>query len=181
MMAPGFEELGVDCWEDPVGTYEDMARLRPHTRLAFSSHNIDFPKAASLKVPDNIVTSIAGHGGFARTLKFIGACEQMGIGFWCYSGDSGIATAAYMHLCATQSWITKPNQSLLRMQPYDVIEEGPFRPKNNVVTVPDGPGLGVALSRDKLKFLHQHYLHNGPMNKYANAAHPGEYIRLPLA
>ena len=52
-------------------------------------------------VPDNIVTNIAGHGGFTATLKFIGACEKMGIGFWCYSGDSSVATAAYMHLCAS--------------------------------------------------------------------------------
>lgn len=55
MMAPAFEELGIDCWEDPVGTYENMARLRPHTRLALSSHNTDFPKAVSLGVPDNIM------------------------------------------------------------------------------------------------------------------------------
>lgn len=180
MLAPAFEELGIDCWEDPVGTYEDMARVRPHTRLAFSSHNTDFPKAAALGVPDNIVTNIAGHGGFTATLKFIGACEKMGIGFWCYSGDSGVATAAYMHLCASQSWITRPNQSLLRMQPYDVIEEGPFRPKNNVVDVPEGPGLGVTLSQDKLKFLHQHYLDHGAMNKYQNPADPGKFVRLPL-
>ena len=180
MLAPAFEELGVDCWEDPVGTYEDMARLRPHTRLAFSSHNIDVPKIVALGVPDNIVTNIAGHGGFTCTLKFIGACEQFGIGFWCYSGDSGVATAAYMHLCASQSWITKPNQSLLRMQLHDVIEEGPFRPRNNTVPVPEAPGLGVTLSEDKLRHLHQHYLQHGAMNKYANPADPGRYIRLPL-
>lgn len=180
MLAPAFEELSIDCWEDPVGTYEDLARLRPHTRLAFSSHNTDFPKAVSLGVPDNIVTNIAGHGGFTATLKFIGACEKMGIGFWCYSGDSGVATAAYMHLCASQSWITKPNQSLLRMQPHDVIEEGPFRPKNNTVRVPEGPGLGVTLSQDKLKFLHRHYLEHGAMNKYHNPADPGRFVRLPL-
>jgi len=133
-----------------------------------------------LGVPDNIVTSIAGHGGFTATLKFIGACGKMGIGVWCYSGDSGVATAADMLLCASQRWMTKPDQSLLRMQPHDVIEDGPFRPRNNVVRVPEGLGLGVTRSRDKLKFLHQHFLDNGVMNKYHNPADPGRFVRLPL-
>ncbi len=36
----------------------------------------------------------------ARTLRFIAACEAMGIGFWCYSGDTGIASAGYLHVVA---------------------------------------------------------------------------------
>ncbi|MGB5214678.1 MAG: hypothetical protein WBN88_13645 [Anderseniella sp.] len=59
-------------------------------------------------------------------------------------------------------------------------EEGPFRPKNNVVRAPEGPGPGVTLSRDKLKFLHQRFLDNGVMNKYYNPADPGRFVRLPL-
>lgn len=66
------------------------------------------------------------------------------------------------------------------MQPHDVIEEGRFRPKNNVVRVPEGPRPGVTLCRDKLKFLHQHFLDNGVMNKYHNPADPGWYVRLAM-
>ena len=62
----------------------------------------------------------------------------------------------------------------------DVVQEGPFRPKNNTVRVPEGPGLGVTLDRDMLARLHRDYRENGPMNKYHDPARPGTYRRLPL-
>ncbi len=180
-LAPAFEELGVANWEDPVGTWEEMARLRPFTRLPFSSHNLDLPKAVNLGVPDALVTNIAGHGGIARAVKFIAACEAMGIDFWCYSGDSGVANAAYLHLLASQGWAIKPSQSLFRMQPIDVIAEGPFRPKNNVLKVPEGAGLGVTLSPERLKRAHELFLRDGVMNKYHDPERPGTFRRLPYA
>jgi len=115
-----------------------------------------------------------------NTHRFVRACELMGLDFWCYSGDSGIATAAYMHLCAANPWITRPNQSLLRMQPVDVIAEGPFRPRNNMVEMPDGPGLGVTLDRDRLAHAHKLFLDQGPCNKYHDPDAPGVYRRLPF-
>lgn len=179
-LARPFEELGIRNWEDPVATFEEMAALRQSCAIPFSSHNLDLPKAVALKVPDAIVGNVAGHGGFARMLRFVGACEAMGVDFWCYSGDSGIGTAAYLHACATLAWIREPNQSLLRMQPLDVIEEGPFEPRNNCLTVPEAPGLGVTLSQDRLAHCHGLFCDNGPMNKYHDPAAPGRYRRLPL-
>jgi glucarate dehydratase len=67
------------------------------------------------------------------------------------------------------------------MQPLDVIEEGPFRPKNNLVPVPEGPGLGVTLSQDKLRHLHQLFLEQGPYNKFHDPDRPGVFRRLPLS
>ena len=116
--------------------------------------------------------------GFTQTIIEVETDEGLtGIG---EAPSAAACMHACMHLCASQSWITKPNQSLRTMQPHDVIEEGPFRPKNNVVRVPEGPGPGVTLFRDKLKFLHQHFLDNGVMNKYHNPADPGRFVRLPL-
>lgn len=180
-LAPAFEELGVANWEDPVGTFEEMAALRPFTRLSLSSHNLDVPKAVRLGVPDALVTSVAGHGGVARTVKFIAVLETFGIEFWCYSGDSGVASAAYLHVLASQSWAFRPSQSLFRMQPLDVIEEGPFRPRNNLLRVPEGPGLGVTLSPERLEHAHELFLRDGPMNKYHDPEKPGIFRRLPYA
>ncbi len=180
-LAGAFDELNLRNWEDPVATYEEMARLRPHCRIPFSSHNLDLPKAVALGVPDAIVGNVAGLGGFNRLVRFIGACEAMAVDFWCYSGDSGIGTAAYLHLCAAMPWIREPNQSLLRMQPFDVIEEGPFVPRDNVVAVPEGPGLGVTLSRERLDRCHRMFLDDGPMNKYHQPEQPETFVRLPLA
>ncbi|MGI9463467.1 MAG: enolase C-terminal domain-like protein, partial [Aestuariivirgaceae bacterium] len=181
MMAPALEELFVDNWEDPVGSYEELTRLRPHTRLSISGHNTDIGKAIAHGVPDAIVSGISGNGGFIRTQRLIAACEAANVDFWCYSGDTGIQSAAYLHLCAATPWVRRASQSLFHMQPYDVIEEGPFELKDGMVSVPESPGLGVTLSQDKLQFLHQQFVDHGPLNKYVDPANPGVMRRLPLA
>ena len=181
MIAREIEPLNIRNWEDPVATPEELAQLRQHTAIPFSMHNVDLRRFAALGVPDAVCTDVNVHGGIGRTLKFIGACEQMGIDFWLYSGDSGIASAAYLHIAAACQWIREPSQSLFRMQPIDVIEEGPFRPKNNVVKVPSSPGLGVTLSPKALAHCHKLFVDHGPYNKFHDPDHPGVFRRLPLA
>lgn len=179
-LARPLEELGVRNWEDPVATVEEMRELRRYCSIPFSTHNVDIARAMELRVPDAIVGNPTVVGGIGRLVRFVGACEHAGIDFWCYSGDGGIGSAAYLHLCAALGWIREPNQSLFRMQPADIIEEGPFRPANNVVRVPEGPGLGVTLSRERLAHCHRDFVENGPCDKYHDPGRPGTFRRLPL-
>ena len=62
-----------------------------------------------------------------------------------------------------------------------MIEEGPFQPKNNVVKVPNGHGLGVTLSSKALAYCHKLFADHGPYNKYHDPDRPGLYRRLPLS
>ncbi len=174
------EPYDVRNYEDPVATFEEMAALRLHSAIPFSSHVPDIRRAVALGVPDTFVTNFAVLGGIARTVRFIGACEAMGIGFWCYSGDAGICTAAYLHMVASQPWLHEPSQSLFRWQVGDVIENGPFRQTKNVVRVPEGPGLGVTLDRKALDHWHRHLVENGSLDHFHDPAAPGRYRRLPL-
>ena len=180
-IARAIDSLDIRNWEDPVATLEELAQLRQHTSIPFSVHTIDLRRAAALGVPDSVCTDACVHGGIGRTQRFIGACEQMGIDFWCYSGDSGIQSSVYLHLAAAHTWLREPAQSLFRMQPIDVIEEGPFRPRNNVVRVPEGPGLGVTLDRSKLAHCHKLFVEQGPYNKFHDPERPGFFRRLPLS
>jgi glucarate dehydratase len=180
-IARAIEPLDIRNWEDPVATPEDLVRLRQHTSIPFSMHNIDLRRFVALGVPDAVCTDVNVHGGIGRTMRFIGACEQMGVDFWLYSGDSGIASAAYLHIAAASPWIREPSQSLFRMQPVDVIEEGPFRPRHNHVAVPTGPGLGVTLSKAGLAHCHRLFVDHGPYNKFHDPDRPGVFRRLPLA
>lgn len=175
------EPYDIRNYEDPVATFEEMAALRQHSAIPFSSHVPDIRRAVALGAPDYFVTNFAVLGGIGRAVRFIGACEAMGVGFWCYSGDAGIATAGYLHMTAAMPWITEPSQSLFRWQVGDVIEGGPFRQRNNVVRVPEGPGLGVALDRAALARWHRHFVDNGPMDHFHDPALPGRFRRLPLA
>ncbi len=174
------EPCDIRNYEDPVGTFEEMAALRRHSSIPFSTHVPDLRRAVALGAPDTIVVNIAVLGGISRTVRFIGACEAMGVGFWCYSGDAGICTAAYLHMVAAMPHITEPSQSLFRWQVADVIVGGPFRQTNNVIQVPEGPGLGVELDREALARWHRHYLDNGPMNHFLDPWNDGHYRRLPL-
>lgn len=175
------EPYDIRNYEDPVATFEEMRALRQHSSIPFSSHVPDLRRAVAYGAPDTLVVNFAALGGIARAVRFIGACEAMGVGFWCYSGDAGICTAAYLHVSAAMSWISEPSQSLFRWQVGDVIVGGPFRQTNNVIRVPDGPGLGVELDRAALARWHRHFVDNGPLDHFCDPALPGRYRRLPLA
>ena len=174
------EPYNIRNYEDPVATFEEMAELRRHTIIPFSSHVPDLKRAVTLGAPDTFVCNIAVLGGLSATLKFVAACEAIGKGYWCYSNDLGIMTAAYLHLTAATHWITEPSQSLFRWQIGDVIEDGPFRQTNNTVRVPEGPGLGVNLDPEAMARWHKHFVDNGPMGHFDHPETPNRYTRLPL-
>ena len=174
------EPYNVRNYEDPVATFDEMAKLRQHSPIPFSTHTPDLRSAVRLGVPDTFVLNLAVLGGISRTLKFVAACEAMGVGFWCYSGDSGVASSAYLHVMAATHWIHEPSQCLFRWQCDDVIEEGPFKPRHNVLEVPQGPGLGVTLSPTALRRCHERFRSEGPYNHYHDPHAPGKMRRLPL-
>jgi glucarate dehydratase len=165
------EPFDIQWFEEPVETYEEMAELRKHSTVGFSAHAVDLPKAVALRAPDTIVTNINEHGGIRRTVDFIRACEAFNIGFRFHSGETGIASAAYLHLTAANEHAREASQTLFRWYADDVIEGGPFVMKNGVVKVPDGPGLGVTLDPVALKRCHERFLTEGSFPGAKNASY----------
>ena len=151
----------IRCIEEPVGSHEELARLRPFTDIAFSAHAPDLRRAVALGVPDFYVLNLVELGGIRRTVEFVRACEQFGIGFWFHSGDTGVASAAYLQVSAALEPIREPSQALFHWYGDDVIAEGPFCPRRGVVAVPDGPGLGVTLDPGALARCHGRFLAEG--------------------
>src|SRR5512134_397934 len=150
------EKFDIANIEDPAPTFYDMAKLRQHSAIPFSSHVPNLHLAGELGVPDTFVLNVMTLGGLRETMKFISACELMGVGFWFYSGESAVGTAAYMQLAAAIPYLSQPGQSLLRWYADDVVAEL-IQPHANIVPIPDGPGLGVtpdpqALTRCKKRY-----------------------------
>jgi len=172
------EPYGIANVEEPVGDLRALAKLRRHSPIPFSSHDPDVRLAAELGVPDAIVLNLASLGGIRETVKLIAACEAFGIGFWFYSGDTGIGTAAYLQVSAALPYLEQPHQSLLRWYVDDVIAEGPFRPKNGVVPVPEGPGLGVTLDPAALARCKERFEREGALRQFGNGERV-RYSRLP--
>jgi glucarate dehydratase len=166
------EPYDVANVEEPVGPFAEMAELRRSTAVPFSAHTPDIALAARLGVPDRLVIGLGFCGGIAGTRRFIAECEDAGVGFWFYSGDLGIATAAYLQIAAATPYLHRPSQSLLRWTADDVILGGPFSPEHGAVEVPSGPGLGVELDETALARCVERYAREGEYDFYAGGPLP---------
>jgi glucarate dehydratase len=166
------EPLDVANVEEPVAGFEAMAELRRSSAIPFSAHTPDVELAAELGAPDALVVGLGFAGGIAGTRRLIAECEERGVAFWFYSGDLGIATAAYLHVAAATPYLRLPSQSLLRWTSEDVVSGGPFSPERGVVSVPTGPGLGVELDEDTLRRAVDRFAREGPYDFYAGPPLP---------
>lgn len=162
-----FAEFEIENIEEPVATFEEMAVLRRRSAIPFSSHTPDLTRATRLGVPDAFVLGLGACGGIGGTRRFIAACERHGVGFWFYSGDLGIATAAYLHIAAASPYLRWPSQSLLRWMTDDVVVGGPVSPEVGVLPVPMGPGLGVELDEDALERCAERHAREGSYDYYS--------------
>jgi glucarate dehydratase len=166
------EPLDIANVEEPVAAFADMVELRRSSTIPFSAHTPDVEAAALLGVPDTLVLGLGTFGGIAGTRRFIAACAEAGVGFWFYSGDFGIQTAAYLQLAAATPYLDRPSQSLLRWTTDDVIAGGPFAPEAGVVAVPTGPGLGVELDETALARCVERHAREGAYDFYAGGPLP---------
>jgi glucarate dehydratase len=166
------EPFDVANVEEPVGSFAEMAMLRRSSAIPFSAHTPDVEAAARLGVPDTLVVGLGPFGGIGGARRFIAACEDAGVGFWFYSGDFGIQTAAYLHLAAATPYVDRPSQSLLRWTTDDVVAGGPFSPRAGVVDVPTGPGLGVELDEAGLARCVARYAREGAYDFYTGGPVP---------
>jgi glucarate dehydratase len=158
------ERFNIANIEDPAPTFYDMAKLRQHSAIPFSSHLPDLRLATELGVPDTFVLNVMTLGGLRETVKFISACEVMGVGFWFYSGETAVGTAAYMQLAAAIPYLSQPGQSLFRWYADDVSAE-PIQPHANAVPIHDGPGLGITLDPRALERCKQRYEQDGVISQ----------------
>ncbi len=155
------EPFDIAWYEEPVESYEEMAALRDVTPAGLSSHRVDLRRAVELGAPDAIVTNINELGGVAGAVSFIKSCAAFDVGFRFHSGETGVASAAYLQLSAALEPVRDASQTLFRWYADDVIEGGPFSPKGGTVAVPEGPGLGVTLDRAALARCHRRYCDEG--------------------
>lgn len=176
-LLPRFEEFGIAGWEEPVETYEELQAIRDCTSASLSAHLPDLPRAVTLGVPDVIVTNLNELGGISGCVQMVRDCAAAGVGFRFHSGETGVASTHYLHVTAALPEITGASQTLLRWYADDVIEGGPHVPRGGVVTLPDGPGLGVRLDPDAFARGHERYRREGPFPSGDGVAYGGAFRR----
>ncbi len=151
------EGLHNDYLEDPVFGLNGMRRTREMVRVPLATNTVvvNFEQLAANALDtavDVILLDTTFWGGIRPCLKAAGVCETFQLGVAVHSsGELGIQLATMLHLGAVL-----PNLSFAADAHYhhltdDVIEGGLMRYHDGAIEVPDGPGLGVRLDRDKLR------------------------------
>lgn len=138
----------------PACTVAELARLRAHTGVPLLA---DQPcRARQLEVvqqgaADAIAVDNALDGGLLNLKRAAGLCDAAGIPVVKHSlGELGVATCAAAHLIAATPGFDHANQSYRALLSDDVVDGGPLPHPGGRLRLPDAPGIGVRLDRDRL-------------------------------
>ena len=173
------EDLNNDYLEDPVFGLTGMRHAREKLRLPLATNTVvvNFEQLAANVVQravDVILLDTTFWGGIRACIKAAGICETFQLGIAVHSsGELGIQLATMLHLGAVV-----PNLSFAADAHYhhlvdDIVEGGKLRYEDGAIRVPEGPGLGVRLDRDKVAQYAELYRQLGPYPYDQDPARPG--------
>jgi glucarate dehydratase len=175
----GIEGLRNDYLEDPVYGLNGMRRTREKVRVPLATNTVvvNFEQLAANVLStavDVILLDTTFWGGIRACVKAAGVCETFQLGVAVHSsGELGIQLATMLHLGAVI-----PNLSFAADAHYhhltdDIIEGGLMPYVNGTIRVPDKPGLGVTLNRDKLREYNELYKRLGGYPYDQDPGRPG--------
>jgi glucarate dehydratase len=175
----GIEGLRNDYLEDPVYGLNGMRRVRQMVRVPLATNTVvvNFEQLSANVLDtavDVILLDTTFWGGIRACVKAAAVCETFQIGVAVHSsGELGIQLATMLHLGAVI-----PNLSFAADAHYhhlvdDLIVGGLMPYENGAIQVPDGPGLGVKLNRDKLEEYSELYRRLGGYPYDQDPGRPG--------
>jgi len=174
------ERYNLEYVEDPIDRNDlynlSLLRRQIKTPLAtdgtqFSANPRLFVINAKFDPPafDIILSSPHYYGGISGARNLAAVCDTLGLGLSMHvaSGDFGIATAAVLHIAASQpnmlyacdtTWGSTHHPD----QDYTT-EDTRFKIEDGCIKVPDKPGLGIELDEDRVKRYHEIFEREGGM------------------
>jgi glucarate dehydratase len=175
----GIEDVRNDYLEDPVYGLNGMRRVREKVRMPLATNTVvvNFEQLAANVLDtavDVILLDTTFWGGIRPCVKAAGVCETFQLGVAVHSsGELGIQLATMLHLGAVI-----PNLSFAADAHYhhlkdDIIEGGLMPYRNGAIRVPDAPGLGVKLNREKLREYSELYKELGGYPYDQDPSRPG--------
>lgn len=173
------ENIRNDYLEDPVFGLNGMRRVREKVRMPLATNTVvvNFEQlAANILNPavDVILLDTTFWGGIRPCLRAAAVCDTFQLGIAVHSsGELGIQLATMLHLGAVL-----PNLSFAADAHYhhladDIIVGGKLKYKQGAIVVPNGPGLGVQLDRDKLSSYAELYRRLGAYPYDQDPLRPG--------
>jgi glucarate dehydratase len=178
-------DLRNDFLEDPTFGLAAMRRVREKVTMPLATNTvvINFEQlATNVRNPgvDVILLDTTFWGGIRPCIKAAAICETFGLGVAVHSsGELGVQLATMLHLGAVI-----PNLSFTADAHYhhlvdDIIVGGKMQYSAGAIPVPNGPGLGVEIDRDKLERYAALYRKLGSYPYDRDPGRPGWYPLLP--
>jgi L-alanine-DL-glutamate epimerase-like enolase superfamily enzyme len=153
------ERYKLELVEQPVSARNltEMAYVRSRIATPMLANEASWTRNDALEVithnaADVISVDWQMDGGLLNMKRGAGMCEVAGLPVLKHSlGELGIATYAALHVMASTPNFLYANQSYASFLSDDIIEgRGPIAYQDGRLSIPQGPGIGVSLDRDKL-------------------------------
>jgi glucarate dehydratase len=173
------EGLRNDYLEDPVYGLNGMRRARSMIRVPLATNTVvvNFEQLAANALDpavDVILLDTTFWGGIRACVKAAAVCETFQTGVAVHSsGELGIQLATMLHLGAVLPNLSFAGDAHYHHLKDDIIEGGPLPYEQGAIRVPDGPGLGIKLNREKLREYHELYERLGGYPYDQDPARPG--------
>jgi glucarate dehydratase len=175
----GIEGLRNDYLEDPVFGLNGMRRTRQMVRVPLATNTVvvNFEQLAANALDtavDVILLDTTFWGGIRACVKAAAVCETFQTGVAVHSsGELGIQLATMLHLGAVIPNLTFAADAHYHHLKDDIIEGGLLPYENGAIRVPEGPGLGVRLNREKLREYRELYQRLGGYPYDRDPGRPG--------
>ena len=177
------EDVRNDYLEDPVYGLNGMRRVREKVRMPLATNTVvvNFEQLAANALDtavDVILLDTTFWGGIRPCVKAAGICETFQLGVAVHSsGELGIQLATMLHMGAVIPNLSFAGDAHYHHLKDDIIEGGLMKYQGGKIRVPDAPGLGVKLNREKLREYSELYKELGG---YAYDQDPGRPGWTPL-
>ncbi|MFD2078921.1 glucarate dehydratase [Actinopolymorpha cephalotaxi] len=179
------EDLDNDYYEDPTWGLNGMRRVREAVRIPLATNTVVVSPeqlATNLRDPavDTILLDTTFWGGIRACVKAANVCETFQQSVAVHSsGELGIQLATMLHLGAVLPALTLAADAHYHHLTDDVLTGGKLPYAGGSIAVPDGPGLGVTLDRDRLERYAELYRELGDYPYDRDPGRPDWYPLVP--
>lgn len=179
------EHICNDYLEDPTWGLNGMRRVRSMTRVPLATNTVvvNFEQLAAnildLAV-DVILLDTTFWGGIRSCIKAAGVCETFQQGIAVHSsGELGIQLATMLHMGAVVPNLAFAADAHYHQLKDDILQGGKMKYAGGAIPVPDGPGLGIEVDRDKVAEYAELYKKLGGYPYDRDPSRPGWFPLVP--